>query len=993
LALLLAVPVTARADALGSHTAHARFDAAGLKRRLGPQAVVDVSPQTGTPRVLARLDGSLSGPAAGSPAAIAAAYVRSHLSDLGLTSGDVDALEPPSTTTADGVTQVRWGQSYRGIPAADSDLRVTVARDGRVTAVLGSPAHDLSVGSIVPGIDAGAALRAVQADVGVFRSLPTSKGPAGATRTTAFRGGSSASLQIAAGDTLTWRVTYDAAPDAIYDATVDAKTGKVLRRVNMVKSATNATVWDRWAGGATHTVDIGPWLTSTTKLDGPFVHAFADVNDNDTAQASEEVVPGSYTFQSFGGTGCATLPCAWSGSGATWQTNESEDAVQAFYYANTFRLHLADPPISFTLGDKLDLNTDDGASTGPDADHRNNANMYTPPPGSTPRMQMYLFQTSGTQNRLRNVDGGDDAAILYHEYTHGLSNRLVVDGTGAGALNGAESGAMGEAWSDWYAMDYLVQQNIVSDTGADGELDMGAGTDLDAHVLRTEPIDCSVGSVAPACVNGGYTYADFGGVIGYPEVHADGEIWAQTLWDIRKALGSTATEALVTDAMRFFSPPEPSFLDERNAILQADQTRNGGANRTALWTIFANRGMGYHAVANDGADVSPIASFDLPPDPNGPKGTISGTVTSADTGLPLANATVGVAGLESGSDKLVATSGADGRYTIANAPVGTYPRLLATSNGYWPATDTVTVATGAVATRNFSIRRNWASTGQATSLQSDYSDIGCGPDKLIDQQLGTGWSMDNPGGASQPAVIDLQNTVDIDTYGMDPNGTCGDTVSSMTTRATVDTTTDPSCTTGWVQSADVTFGSDQAGKLNTIHPAGGTATGVRCVRLTLLSGGNAFRDFSELAVFSKPAPVATPTPTPTATPVVSPTPTPIPTATPTPAPPTGPTFTLPKSGKRGAAAFSLRCAAACTITATLTADAKTKRKLRLATLGTKSVSATRAGTTKVTIALSAAAKRALKKHRLKSVTVTLKVVARYPDGRLFSRSGKVKIAT
>ena len=36
--------------------------------------------------------------------------------------------------------------------------------------------------------------------------------------------------------------------------------------------------------------------------------------------------------------------------------------------------------------------------------------------------------------------------------------------------------------------------------------------------------------------NGGYTYDDYGKVAGGPEVHADGEIWAQTLWELRQRL-------------------------------------------------------------------------------------------------------------------------------------------------------------------------------------------------------------------------------------------------------------------------------------------------------------------------------------------------------------------------------------------------------------------------------------------------------------------------
>ena len=88
------------------------------------------------------------------------------------------------------------------------------------------------------------------------------------------------------------------------------------------------------------------------------------------------------------------------------------------------------------------------------------------------------------------------------------------------------------------------------------------------------------------------TYGDFGKIAGGPEVHADGEIWLETLWDLRNALGSTETERLVTRAMEL-SPPSPSFLDMRNAIVQADEVANGGANSDTIWKTFAHRGMGY----------------------------------------------------------------------------------------------------------------------------------------------------------------------------------------------------------------------------------------------------------------------------------------------------------------------------------------------------------------------------------------------------------------
>ena len=67
-----------------------------------------------------------------------------------------------------------------------------------------------------------------------------------------------------------------------------------------------------------------------------------------------------------------------------------------------------------------------------------------------------------------------------------------------------------------------------------------------------------------------------------PEVHADGEIWGETLWDLRTALGSKLAESLVTRAMEL-SPANPSYLDERNAILMADQVVNGGKANKKIW--------------------------------------------------------------------------------------------------------------------------------------------------------------------------------------------------------------------------------------------------------------------------------------------------------------------------------------------------------------------------------------------------------------------------
>jgi hypothetical protein len=102
-------------------------------------------------------------------------------------------------------------------------------------------------------------------------------------------------------------------------------------------------------------------------------------------------------------------------------------------------------------------------------------------------------------------------------------------------------------------------------------------------------------------------------------VHADGEIWVETLWDLRARLiadygftmGITRARELVTDGMRL-SPANPSFLDMRNAVLQADANR-GLRDRDRIWPVFAARGMGQYASTTGDFDVLPVEDFTVPP--------------------------------------------------------------------------------------------------------------------------------------------------------------------------------------------------------------------------------------------------------------------------------------------------------------------------------------------------------------------------------------------
>jgi extracellular elastinolytic metalloproteinase len=255
-----------------------------------------------------------------------------------------------------------------------------------------------------------------------------------------------------------------------------------------------------------------------------------------------------------------------------------------------------------------------------------------------------------------------------------------------------------------------------------------------------------VGVNAPNCPAaggggpGGYTYADLGEIAGGPEVHADGEIWVQTLWQLRELLGSAVTESLVTRGMEL-SPPEPSFLDMRNAILQADEVVFGGSHQDALWAVFAERGMGYFAASTDGSDVRPVADFAAPPDcAVDPCGTVSGTITDSVSGAPLSGVHVGIAGHMSGlGSDLGDVTDASGAFTIAAVPLHTYPKFVVDQTGYEQATIAHLVVDGDE-TVDRAITRDWAAIeGGATLIKAsppDYSDFGCGPTGAFDLSLG-----------------------------------------------------------------------------------------------------------------------------------------------------------------------------------------------------------------------------------------------------------------
>ncbi|KAJ3385109.1 Fungalysin/Thermolysin Extracellular metalloproteinase 5 [Lobulomyces angularis] len=275
--------------------------------------------------------------------------------------------------------------------------------------------------------------------------------------------------------------------------------------------------------------------------------------------------------------------------------------------------------------DGVIANAQDGSGT-------NNANFATPPDGQRGRMRMYVWDVVKPSR-----DGDLEGGIIVHEYAHGISTRLTGGPANSGCLGWGESGGMGEGWGDFFATIFRhTPKTKRSDVFAMGKYANG-GKGIRKYSY-SESMDINPST---------YQYIT---KPAYWGVHAKGEVWAAILleayWEVVEAVGfeadwfnafgnkknrgkktyydifnmehvekkkpsseklkgNTLMMQLVVDGLKL-QPCYPSFVDARDAIIEADEVGFGGEHVCLLWKGFAKRGLGY------GARAGGRQSFEIP---------------------------------------------------------------------------------------------------------------------------------------------------------------------------------------------------------------------------------------------------------------------------------------------------------------------------------------------------------------------------------------------
>jgi hypothetical protein len=565
----------------------------------------------GLPKLYLRDGRTLTAPSQSAATEVAKGFLRAQTNVFALTNAEIDGLRLLVDDETEKARFVAFNQTVNGIDVFNGQIKFTLSKNGEIIQVAtGAVVPGLNLSS-TPSLSAESAVKAASAAVGRPLTSTLTTIPR-ADNTIAFanpRGGTyspiTSELTVfpmnASSARLAYRILLEVDQQNWYELLVDAQTGGLLFRHNLYVHSGQARVWSENPSVGSQSLVTFPdgWLPANgTVTTGNNVDAYLDTDGNDvpdnvtnSSMQNGRALSSSQVFDFPFGDGTVALDPRLHQPAAVTHLFYFINIAHDYYYSLGFN-EAAGNFQTDNLG-KGGVGNDAVLAEAQNPLLVNDAAFSPTPEGTAPKIRMGLF-TRNTSVLTDDLDSDYDGQVIIHEYGHGVSNRLVGAKTSTSCLQKIQSGAMGEGWSDYFSISYFndpVEGRYIGQNPISG---------IRRYSYEGYPL----------------TYEDIGNSsIGY-EVHNDGEIWAGTLWDLRKSLGQATTDQLAIDGLKS-TPCNPSMTDARDAIISADQADNNGTNRKTIWTIFAKHGLGYSALGVDGTSATGTrydAAYDLPPD-------------------------------------------------------------------------------------------------------------------------------------------------------------------------------------------------------------------------------------------------------------------------------------------------------------------------------------------------------------------------------------------
>ncbi|MCB1056731.1 MAG: M36 family metallopeptidase [Acidobacteria bacterium] len=616
--------------------------AAETLRREVPELAVEFDRTTGATRTLYNRMGFLTSSAHGDPMDLALEFVRANLDLLGLSEKDLADYEVTDSVYSklSGTTHIYLRQTHAGVPLYNGQLHINVSRDGQILSVNNAflPGLADAVNTTEPGITAADAVQSLAQQLG----LPTTVKAAGpgigdsaGTATRLVASGLSTSpidaklmwLPLGAGSArLVWNFQADT-PDSqhLYDATVDAVTGQVLTRFDWTNSG-SYRVYEQPVESPIHTSPSPPSDARTLAVNPELSSASPSgwftggVMSGNNVTACPDASPSNNVCDS--NPSCSGTTCDFTINLSSQPSASIPAATANLFYWNN-RIHDIQYQYGFDEpGGNFQENNFGNGGSGSDsvnADAQDgggncNANFATPTDGGNPRMQMYTCNQASPSR-----DGDYDSGVIVHEYGHGISIRQVGGPSNSSCLNNSQQA--GEGWSDWHALVYTAKS---SDTGPQAR---GVGAYLfnlsaNGGTIRDLPYSTS------SSVNN-WTYSS---IAGAAIPHGIGSRWAQGAWEVYWALVdkwgfesdldnfdiSDPNEAGNKRALYYINEGlkntacSPTFINNRDGIIQAATASFGGADVCTIWEAFAAFGLGTNASTGGSNSTTATNGFNIP---------------------------------------------------------------------------------------------------------------------------------------------------------------------------------------------------------------------------------------------------------------------------------------------------------------------------------------------------------------------------------------------